>query len=51
MEFPKIKEVMLPKEWATDDTLAELVIYEKIIENYVKVMLVCGVLLMLAVVF
>ena len=50
MEFPKIQEILQPPEFEQDE-IAEMVVYDKMIEIYVRIMLVCGVLLMVAVIF
>ncbi len=50
MEYPKIQEIMQPPEFEQDE-VAELVVYDKMIEIYVRIMLVCGILLAVAVIF
>ncbi len=50
MEFPKIKEILQPPEFEQDE-VAELVVYDKMIEVYVRILLVCGLLLLVAVIF
>ena len=47
----KIEKIIVPKEFEQDYDFVEQIIYDKMVEDYTKILLVAGILLGLAVIF